>query len=458
MVSNRYSATISVDEDSISQIQPIDELCNDRSWAKNDNISAVTENDELQNEMKMLSFAELQLSQEIAHSERLFSNLSGNQTKRKMEENCRKRFNSATPAMNNIDIKSKLQESKLFDELLIPRNEERIDSISTKHEGDSVITTDDTRESPRRSQSFDEECTGIFGISTREPTEEIIFVDDGESCEHGDPAIVDGDVIREICTHFRKHERAYANEEGKYTNGHQVLTQSTSINKKGQEEGYFGFSESDHRLGQRSDIEKGGDDFFEEDEFWKDAFWKTSLIEYAHAKASKLVQQGVSSERKKFLHISQPRQTMIEKLSLPTLYHQNGKKEDYDTWDENHTFVLRQMVLEKKTDAMVESDTDRDMKNPREPLSTRLLTSAQNLPHIRENRSKNFVEAHVTPFTIGRNKSIEGDDMVTLKKEASAQRTSLCSCRMIILTIEVFLSVIGGIILWLFLGSKDSQN
>jgi hypothetical protein len=476
MVANRPLVTLPADEDSVLLSHPIHELLNSRSW-ENDNInSADTEDDGLQKEIDLLSCAEHEVSKEISDLVRLFSKQPEKQTKKvvRVLERGPRRLNSSISPMNAIYTEfTKREERDIIQEQLGMTNQETIrfrntkktrDNISNIPEVDIGMIIKDTRESPGRSQPYDEMSNGIMGVCTREPAEEIIFVGGDESHDGDDRANVFGDALHYASTDFSESESMPESEEMFSLNEREGTDVAIFVHRNGEEEKFVMHRE----WGQSTDLEKGGNNLFEDEAFWEKSFWKTPVDELASHHTSAVVQQeqpnkGESSEMRKLPHISQSRQAIIGILSLPTLEHKRDENLGRNTELDCQSIRSRPKESNREfIDTSARSDVHRNISHSRESIEPRSLPqkSSQIFPFMNENHPITHTETQENSHTFALHVAVssEGEDVVTLNKKISHQRNDMCNWRIIVLAIHVTLTIIGGAIFWYFLRSKDSQN
>jgi len=483
MIGNQPSATRPVDVDAVLQSHPADELSINRSRAKYFINSADTEDDELQKEVIKLSSTEREVSQEISELVRLFSNRSEKQSERIVDEEGPRKLNSPVSPMNEIYTEwvMKRENKYVFQEQLALTNQKTIrlrnnkkthdsEYISNIHEVGINRIVKDTRESPGRSQPSDEESTEILGVCSREPPEEILFADDDESSSDDDVANAFEEVLNHTNTHFRESKSASETQEIALSYDLECADESTFVERNGKDAKVSVVSEWGLRSGQQTDLEKGGNNLFEKETFWEGNFWKDPVYEFVPQNPSRLVQQEelnkcVASGIRKPLHISQSRRAIIDKLSVPTLDHQEDKNL------EDHTEANYQSIGSRPEKAnkdfveilSVKSDAHRNITHSRESMETTRSLSWQ-LAQIPSYEIEDQFTAHTQKpenrhsfaFYIAVPNEREG--MVTLNKERSRHRNDFCNWRIIVLVVQVILTVIGVAVFWHFLRSKNSQT
>lgn len=479
MVASWPSVAHPVDDDSVILSHPIYELSSNRSWAKYDHVLAETEteDDELQQEIDMLSSIEREVSQEISDLVISFSKHPEKQKEKqtkttKFEPGPRKLSSSGSP-MNEIYAKLMKREGYMFQEQLILTDEESTRSQNEKKKHDIIqeVKTDmimnDTRESPGQSQPSDEDYDSVLGLFAREPPEEILFFDDNESGYDDDLDNSFGEVEHHSSKHFREREKEQKSEEMQFISHCKGMGKSTFVERNKDKEQLDMLSEWSLQSVQLSDLEKGEINLFEKEKFWKESFWKTPVSKAALQNPSALDQpeqsdRSESPRRRQYLHFLQSRRAIIEKLSLPTLEYERHKR--YKILEKNNEIdqqSLKSWQSGRNLDRVLsKSDVPKELTHCSESMETRPIPSksVQTLSDMNENQlirthnlkyENNHTSAHCV---IVPNK---GGGVVGVNEKLNYQRNTLCNWRTIVFVVHAILTATGGAVFWLFLQPRD---
>ena len=463
MVANRPPATLPADQDSVLLYHPIRELLVSGSWETDNINSADTEDDELQKEIDMLSCAEREVSKEISDLVELFSKQpKKQQTKKTVVTPGPRRLNSSISPMNEIYTEFAKREERYVtkEQMRMPRNMKKTrDNISNIPEADIGMIIKDTRESPGRSQLYDEMSDGIMGC-TREPAEEIIFVDGDESHHDDDSDNVVGDALHYASTHLCESISMIESEEMLSLNDQENTDGTIYVQQNGEGEGFVMRRE----WGQPTDLENGGNNLFEDETFWENSFWKTPVDEVMSQHTATVVLQeqsnrGEGLEIRKFPRMSQSQQAMIGKLSLPTLERKRDENLEHNTELDCQSIRSRAKESnEEFIDTSRKSDVHKNNSHSKDSIESRSrplkfsqifysMNESQAVTHT-ESQENNHIFAHHIALPNG------GEGVVKINHEGN----DLCNWRIIVLAIHAILIVIGGAVFWYFLQSKDAQR
>ena len=459
----------------------INELLNNNSWMREDISVAETEDDELRIEMEMLTLAEREVSQEISYFVESFREQSGVESDGTIIEYGKRKSNSTISAMNEIytgiierEDNYTLQEQREManQETIKVRGKKKSHAnISNIHEVNIGMIEKETRDSPSQSQPSDEACNGIYGIFNREPPEEIIFVDDDESNDEDEYSNTIGDIVIHMSTSVAEVEDAPEAVETDSVNYQEAMNESFFVEQREEDEESAMLSEWELRSRQLSDLEKGENNIFEEETFWDDSFWKIPVHQPTSQNTATLIQREhkdkiVESERSKIPPISKTRRGIIDMLSLPTLEHRRDENQ------ENVATINHQSVEPSPEESVQESvDTSAEShlhgngrgsrKSPRksqkhEPAS---WEASRTLHENIEDQFSIPTQTQYNNHTFALDRAIpnEGEGSTTVNEGTSCKRNSWCNRRILVVAVQAILTVIGVIIFWQFLLTKDSR-
>lgn len=464
MVAKRPLATLPADQDSVLIYHPIRELLLTGSWETDNINSADTEDDELQKEMDMLSCAEREVSKEISDLVELFSKQpEKQQTKKTVVKPGPRRLNSSISPMNEIytEFTKREERSAIKEKMGMPRNMKKTrDNISNIPEVDIGMIIKDTRESPGRSQPYDKIYDDIMGVCTREPAEEIVFVDGDESHHDDDSADVVGDALHYASTHLCESVSVPESEEMISLNDREDTDVTIFVQRNGEGEEFVVHREWE----QPTDLEKGGNNLFEDETFWEKSFWKTPVDEGASQHTATMVQQqqlnkGEGSEIGKFPRMSQSRQAMIGILALPTLERKRDENLEHNTELDCQSIRSRTKESNKEfIDTSVKPDVHKNISYSKDSIEPRSLPLkfSQMFPSMNESQLVTHTATQENSHAFAHHVAAPngGEGLVKISHE----RNDLCNWRIIVLAIHAILTVIGGAVFWYFLQSKDSQS
>ncbi len=451
MVVNRPSTILPVDDDSILLPHQIHELLKDRSWSVDEYSAGASEDDELQKEIDMLPSAERRVSQEISDLVRLFSNQQESQMDKHAPPRGPRKLHSAGSPMNQIYKQFEKREDSFAKinhatKMLENARNER-GTISNINDVDTTVFTRDVRESPGHSQPSDEKGNGIFGVSTREPPEEILFVED--------------DGTNDASTDFSESTSSES-VELKFLKYIERLDKSAFVEHRDQEEEFSMPSEWCLESRQLSDLEKGENDLFTEESFWEEGFWKTPVNESiaqvtsATIRREQLRKSGISEIRKN-PRVLQSKQDIIEALSMPVLDHKIMER-NADPKDEDNNDSIEFQRKEFDIESGEVSEESNVQKNMTQYTEVRNSTpfqwdeSTQKLQKMNEYGLTSRTQTKVNHsnrlhFAV----SNEREAVSTVYKDMDNHRGDVWNWRRIVLVVHVILNIIGGFVFLLFL-------
>ena len=456
MVVKRPSAISSVTDDSVLLSHDIHALLNDRSWADDNYSSGASEDDELQKEIDMLPSAERRVSQEISDLVRLFSNNPESPRGRSVPPRGPVKLRSRISPMNQIYTKVTKKEDRFTTtnhetKRLENRRNTRANTPDS-YDVDMNTFTRDVRQSPGLSQPSDEgKGNGIFGVSTREPPEEILFVED--------------DGTHDSSTGFSESTTSESIEM-KFLRYIERMKESASAERRDKEEEFSMPSEWCLQSTQLSDLEKGENDLFNEESFWEESFWKTPVNEIALQATSATVRReqlrkNEVSVIRKGSRVKKARQAIIAALSMPTLDHKRDKIQDHKakvdcTSIESHQKELDQSIpsrykeLDKESvDVSEQSKINRNMRRPREwTKPTPPYWKSYLDEHAPTSRTQTEVNNHA--YTLHTTVRSEREGMIPVYKDISTHRGDVFNWRRIVLAVHFIMNIIGGVVFIVF--------
>ena len=491
------------DEDSVLLSHPIHDLLNDISWENDDYTSSPSEDDDLQKEIDVLSSAERRVSQEISDLARLFSSQPESKRERTTAESGPKKLQPTISDLvrlfSNQPEKErerttaeigpkKLQPTisdlvRLFNEvhieltkrknrfvvqkqILTPNQDTKRWGKRTKkrinnpdiHEVDITMFTRDGRESPGQSQPSDENSNGMFGVCTREPPEEIQFVEEDEI--HN----ASTDLGENESTPEPEEKTFLQYREGSYEPsfiGQLEVEENFCILTNEEEEEFRILSEWCQRSRQLSDLEKGESHLFEEELFWEECFWKTPVCESASQNPSSNVQRErlPTSELSgigKLPRVSKSRQETIDVLLLPTLDRKRDEIQNHEAEVDCQSIESRREESDGGyIDESEQSDVLKNTTKSRERIIPKSFQrkSSQVLPFWNDNRIASCTQSRVSSYsnTLRVTVSNEADGMFAMDEEMTNEWSSLCHWRTVVLIVHVLLAIIGGAVFIIFL-------
>jgi len=447
MVVNRPSTIPPVDDDSILLSRHIHELLNDRSWAVDEYSAGASEDDELQKEIDMLPSAERRVSEEISDLVRLFSNQQESQIERQVPPRGTRKLHSTGSPMNQIYKQFATREDSFA---TINHATKRLENaknargtISNTNNVDTAMLTRDVRDSPGHSQPSDEKGNGIFGVSIREPPEEILFVEDDET--------------NDASTDFSQSTSSES-VELKFLQCIERLDKSAFVEHRDQEEEFFMLSDWCLESRQLSDLEKRENDLFTEESFWEQGFWKTPVNESAPQATSATVRReqlrkSEVSEIRKGPRVSQSKQDIIKALSMPVLDHKMDRnpdpklEDDYESVESQRSeFDIESGEVSEKSDAQ---------KNMTQYTEVRKSTPFQWKSALKFQNMNDYGLTSRTQTKV--NHSVRLDIAVSNEREGVStvykdnHRGDTWNWRRVVLVVHVILNIIGGVVFILFL-------
>jgi len=464
MVVKRPSAISSVADDSVLLSHDIHELLNDRSWAEDNHSSGASEDDELQKEIDMLPSAERRVSQEISDLVRLFSNNPESPREKSVPPRGPVKLRSRISPMNQIYTKFTKKEDRFTTTNHETKRSEnsRNTRANTPDSYDVHMNTftRDVRQSPGLSQPSDEgKGNGIFGVSTREPPEEILFVED-DGTHDSSTGFSESTTSESIEMKFLSYIERMKESASAQRRDHE--RESASAQRLDQEEEFSMPSEWCLQSTQLSDLERGENDLFNEESFWEESFWKTPVNETALQATSATVRReqlrkNEVSAIKKGSRVKKARQAIIAALSMPTLDHKREKIEDHKAKVSCSSIESQQKELDQSiqshykeldkesADVSEQSKINRNMTRPREwtkpiqPYWKSYLDEHAPTSHTQTKVNNYAYTLHTTVRS-------ESEGMIPVYKDIGTHRGDVFNWRRIVLVVHVIMNIVGGVV------------
>ena len=428
-------------------------------------ISDVSEDDELQDEIDKLPSSERLVSQAISEYERRISSLTTKDKPQRMTEPRRRKIYSNPSPMNSV----RTEVTKGEDRFAVQK---RVTAAKQETKGwergrntpvsspyirgvDKRVYTRDVRESPGRSQPSDEKSNGIDAVADREPPEEILFVDDQMQISSTD--LSENGFVPELERKTSLRYRASIDELD-YVEERQPEKDDAALSFEKEME-FAALSERGvQESRQMSDLEKGKRDVFEEEGFWEDGFWKTPQTGFAEVPRETLHKTEVSVNKKRARE-RPSRQDIITALSLPTLEQQRAKVNAFKA-EVEYGSHQEQEIDDESFDRVEYADVEEANVQSEESIVTETTPSwiapwiSPISPKLNETRFPSRVQSKAKTRTYSiLHTSLQSEVKVTsaLEDVSSQNRVASYNLRDIAVMIHILLTIAGGAVAIVFL-------